>query len=235
MAFLTYRKLLVCNNYDCVIRPPFLNKKDRFYIKFLQKKVKLLTFVSQNAELMESKYSILTDSERFGRFFAEYRDHFVKIAYSYLYDMDAARDIVTDSFVYVWERRYELSSEQNLKGYVYMCVRNRCISWLRERSVRVRIEDELSRSAEWKLRLSVDSLSDNDISDKLFLNEVSEVFRDRMASMPRRTREIFEASRNENMTYKEIALRYGISVRSVTAEIQTALRLLRASLRDYLP
>ena len=183
---------------------------------------------------MEQKKPILSEPGRFGRFFSDYRDRYVRIAYSYVYDWDTARDIVTDSFLYVWERRDELASEVNLKGYVYLCVRNRCISWLRERQMRSRIEDELSRNAEWKRRAALDSLSD-DTSDRLFASEVSDIFRDELERMPALTREIFEASRYEQMTYREIALRYSISIRRVAAEIQYALQRLRTSLKDYLP
>lgn len=183
--------------------------------------------------MVEQKKPILSEPAQFGRFFSDYRERYVRIAYSYVYQMDVARDIVTDSFLYVWERREELDSEVNLKGYVYLCVRNRCISWLRERSMRTRVEDELSRHAELKRRAALDSLSD-DTSDRLFAKEVSDIFREELLRMPALTRAVFEASRNEQMTYKDIALQYGISVRRVTAEIQYALQRLRLSLKDYL-
>ena len=74
--------------------------------------------------------------EDFGKFFSENNARFVDIAFSYVRDMDAAQDIVMDSFVRIWQRREELADETNMRGYAYMCVRNRCCSYLRQVSMR---------------------------------------------------------------------------------------------------
>lgn len=178
--------------------------------------------------------AILFDSEEFGKFFSEYRSHFVNIAFSYIRDLDAAKDIVTDSFVYLWERRNELTSQTNIKGYVYCCVRNRCNSYLRGKLTHLKATDEMTKSAQRNLQSSLDSLNNDDISNHLFLNEVAAIFQEELAKMPPRTRAIFQASRDEDLTYQEIAEKYGIPVRRVTAEIQTALHTLRHALKDFL-
>ena len=43
------------------------------------------------------------------------------------------------------------------------------------------------------------------------------------------------ASRFDELTYQEIAERYGISQRKVKREIQNVLARMRVSLKDYLP
>lgn len=178
--------------------------------------------------------AILFDSEEFGKFFSDYRSHFVNIAFSYIRDLDAARDIVTDSFVYLWERRNNMASHSNIKGYVYCCVRNRCNSYLREKLTHLKATDELSKAAQWRLQSSLDSLGNDEIYNRLFQNEVAAIFRKELARMPAQTRAIFLASRDENLTYQEIAARFGIPVRRVTSEIQTALHTLRLALKDFL-
>lgn len=82
---------------------------------------------------------------------------------------------------------------------------------------------------------SIESLSQDDLFDKLLGNEILDIFRAELDKMPARTREIFLASRVEHLTYAEIAERFGISVRRVTSEIQSALQLLRRALKDFLP
>lgn len=47
-------------------------------------------------------------AEAFGRLFLECRSSFENIAFSYINDSDAAKDIVTDSFMYLWEHRETL-------------------------------------------------------------------------------------------------------------------------------
>ncbi|WP_304815803.1 RNA polymerase sigma-70 factor [uncultured Alistipes sp.] len=184
---------------------------------------------------MSTPSSILCSSEEFGKFFSEYRTHFVRIAFSYVRDRDAANDIVTDCFVYLWERRAELTSETNLKGYLYCCMRNRCNSFLRAKLTHLKAHDELSKEAQWQIRSGLESLSGDDISDKLFHKELVALFRAELERMPARTRAVFLASREEGMTYQQIAERFDMPLRRVTGEMQSALQHLRISLKDYLP
>ena len=65
-------------------------------------------------------------------------------------------------------------------------------------------------------------------------DEARNIYAEELSRMPELTRAVFLASRDEGLTYQEIALRYGISVRKVTSEIQKALCKLRISLKDYL-
>lgn len=153
------------------------------------------------------------------------------IAFSYVRDRAAAQDIVMDSFVYIWQRRKELANESNLRGYAYMCVRNRCYSYLRHVSLR----GQLSQTDMRLVQSSLESLAKNEIFDKLLGDEMHDIFRAELDNMPARTRDIFLASRVENQTYAEIAERFDIPARRVTSEIQTALQILRYALKDYLP
>lgn len=183
---------------------------------------------------MHTPPSILCNSDQFGKFFSEYKSHFTHIAFSYVRDMDVAKDIVTDSFVYLWERREELTSETNLKGYIYCCIRNRCNSHLRGKLTHIKATDELSKQTQWHLQASLNSLDNDEITKKLFQKEVIAIFQEELAKMPTRTREVFQASRNEELTYQEIAAKYNIPVRRVTSEIQSALQILRHALKDFM-
>ena len=78
-------------------------------------------------------------------------------------------------------------------------------------------------------------LQNDELTQKLFENDIAAILERELARMPARTSSVFHASRVEGKTYKEIAEAQGIPVRTVTREIQTALTLLRKSLKDYLP
>lgn len=173
-------------------------------------------------------------SDEFGVFFSEYKSHFINIAFSYVHDWDIAKDIVTDCFVYLWENRDALNWDQNIKGYVYLRVKSRCISHIREQQALTRAKDELSKTARWKLESSLNSLNNSDLSNKLLQTEILEIFREELSKMPELTRTIFQASRNDDLTYRQIAEKYHLPIRRVTQEIQRALEFLRIPLKDYL-
>ena len=166
--------------------------------------------------------------------FSQYRAGFVSIAQSYVLDRDVAPDIVTYSFMYVWEHRNELAWDDNIKGYIYMAVRARCISWLRSYQAAHRDDDETGRRRNWRIESAIAVLDDDNVSGRIFSNEVHAIYRRELARMPRLTRDIFLASREYGRTYQEIAVMYGIKVRKVTAEMQRALAILRKALKDYL-
>ena len=61
------------------------------------------------------------------------------------------------------------------------------------------------------------------------------IFRKFLADLPEMSLNIFLSSRFEDLTYEEIARKYGVTPRKVKREIQKALEKLRGSLKDYLP
>ena len=65
--------------------------------------------------------------------------------------------------------------------------------------------------------------------------EVAAIVRQSLDRLPELTREVFVARRFEELSYKEIAEKYGITVRRVEFELEKAVKQLRVALKDYLP
>ena len=181
---------------------------------------------------MEKPTKILT-AEEFDRLFND-KERFVRIAYSYVNDIEVATDITTDGFMYLWEHRDKLDIGINIKGYIYNYIRTRCISFLRKRKSMLKAHSELYRKELWRIESGINTLSNEELIDKLFESEIVEIYRRELAKMPVLTRNVFLASRLENMTYYQIAQKFNLTVRQVTSEIQRASLLLRAPLKDYL-
>ena len=80
---------------------------------------------------------ILT-AEEFDKLFND-KERFIRIAYSYINDMEMATDITTDGFMYLWEHREHLDFDVNIKGYIYNYVKTRCISHLRKRKSMLKV------------------------------------------------------------------------------------------------
>ena len=175
---------------------------------------------------------ILT-AEEFDKLFND-KERFVRIAYSYVNDIEVATDITTDGFMYLWEHRDKLDIDISIKGYIYNYIRTRCISFLRKRKSMIKAHSELYRKELWRIESGINTLSNEELIDKLFESEIVEIYRRELAKMPVLTRNVFMASRLENMTYFQIAQKFNLTVRQVTSEIQRASLLLRAPLKDYL-
>lgn len=181
---------------------------------------------------MEKPTKILT-AEEFDKLFSE-KERFVRIACSYVNDIEAATDITTDGFMYLWEHRDKLDIDANIRGYIYNYIRTRCISFLRKRKSMLKAHSELYKKEQWRIESGINTLSNEELIGKLFESEIVEIYRRELAKMPMLTRNVFLASRLENMTYYQIAKKFNLTVRQVTSEIQRASLLLRTPLKDYL-
>lgn len=82
-------------------------------------------------------------------------------------------------------------------------------------------------------RLSIIALSD-DSSQKVYCKEMSVIIDKTLNSLSPDIRETFLMSREEGLSYKEIAEKSNVSIKTIEYRITKALKLLTASLSDFL-
>ena len=173
-------------------------------------------------------------SQEFSLLFARWHDPFVNIAASYIHDRPAAEDIVADCFTRFWDKREELRLTSLPEAYLLTSVKNRCLNYLRDMATRMRISQNMQEDSYRAILTEIDILDGQEMA-LLFREDVQRIFAEFMKTLPPLTRNIFYSSRFEDLTYDEIADKYGVSSRKVKREIQKVLELMRASLKDYLP
>ena len=180
----------------------------------------------------EHTTGILSEAE-FNDLYENFRAMYVNIAASYVHDLSTAEDIVNESFVRLWNKREEVLSG-NYESYMFKIVTNRCLDCLKNQKIKEKNLEHIQEGGMALLDFEINSLEGCNPTE-LFRTEVLELLNKSLERMPKSTGQIFLASRGEGLTYEEIAAKFGIPVRKVTAEIQAALKFLRADLRDYLP
>lgn len=173
-------------------------------------------------------------AKEFGLLFMRYRDKFISIARSYVRDEVAAEDIVAESFTNFWDNRDKLAPDTIPEAYILQSVKNRCLNHLRDKANRMRIRQQIHDDAYKAIIAEIGVLGKDEIG-LIFRSDIETIFKKLLASVPQSTRDIFVASRFENLTYNEIAEKYGVTPRKVKREIQHMLEILRTSLKDYLP
>ena len=88
----------------------------------------------------------MTKSELEIRFKTHYATMF-RLAMSFLYDEDEARDVVSDVFASLLDGGLAIRSD-NARGFLLTCVRNSCINVIRHKQMRERFIKLYSTSAE---------------------------------------------------------------------------------------
>ena len=158
-----------------------------------------------------------------------FRDHFVglcKFALGYVKDQEAAKEIVQDAFVNLWEKRHSIDLSKPVKSYLSTTVRNKCINHLRDHK---KFSNDL---------LALENLSDEakyDQHDKLVESDIRDQITRAIDELPEKCREIFVLSRYRNMKYQQIAGELQISVKTVETQMSKALQHMRIRLAEYLP
>lgn len=137
----------------------------------------------------------------------------------------AAEDVVQDLFVAVWERRDEWRARgASLRPVLYISARNRAFNVLKRR----RIED---RS---QLQLVHDDRAPGGADETLRWGEMKSAIDRAVDSLPEQCRLIFTLSRQDGMTYGQIARTLQISVKTVETQMGRALKALRVRLGVHL-
>ena len=173
------------------------------------------------------------DTSSFTRIFTEYYMRFVRFACSYVKNKSVAEDLVMDSIMTFWKKKEDLLEDTNIPAYILTVLKNKCIDHLRHISAMNRVSEQCSSTQFWELNIRIKALESFD-PNEVFKEEIIAIVNKTLASLPKNTRDIFMKNRYDNLSYKEIASMYDISVKGVEYHISKTLNALRLHLVDYL-
>jgi RNA polymerase sigma-70 factor (ECF subfamily) len=140
--------------------------------------------------------------------------------------IDAAEELVQETFLRVWQNRERLDPAQSLRSYLYRAVLNHALNELKHRRVETR----------WlRLESTAPSSLDAGADDAVQANELAAAIAHTLDSLPDRCRLIFSMSRDQGLTYAEIGNILGISIKTVETQMGRALKALRAGLAAFFP
>ncbi|MFP5079920.1 RNA polymerase sigma factor [Pedobacter sp. JCM 36344] len=132
-----------------------------------------------------------------------------------------AQDVVQDLFMSFWAKSAELDLKINLLGYLYVTARHKVLNTIRKRKTSDRFIDGL----EAYVLMHSDSIIDQ-INEK----ELAVAIETEIKNLPEKMRVVFEYSRKEYLSHREIADQLGISDKTVKKQVANAIRILRLKL-----
>ncbi len=138
--------------------------------------------------------------------------------YYWCTDQEVATDITQEAFMKLWEKKVDYEPNK-VKGLLYHMAKQLWIDQLRKNA-----------SAQ-KYELTLAFKHSTDIPNiPIELAELKEQYERTLTNLPIKQREVFLMSRGDDLTYKEIAERLGISVKAVEKRMNIALQKLRKDL-----
>jgi RNA polymerase sigma-70 factor (ECF subfamily) len=174
-------------------------------------------------DFAESDYlrRLKQDDERaFDALFRHYSALVYRFAYSYLKSRPAAEEIVQECFIKIWEKRAQLRDDLPLKGYLFTTAHHAVLNELRRDQHNLRLHGQVAAAA-----------GPASVPNEVEYQEMEALYQAALERLPPKQREAFLLSRQQGLSYPEIAERQGVSVKTVEAHMVQALKTMRLYFR----
>lgn len=161
-----------------------------------------------------------SNQEAFTTLYKKYWKQVYNFSRLYLTSQSVAEEVVQEVFIKVWESRDFMREGDNFKGLLFIITRNLIFNMHRKN-----LNEDF-------YKMTVLSAMENsyDIEEEIDAKNLGEYIDLLIADLPPRRQEIFNLSRKENKSYKEISQLLGVSEKTVENQIGEALKFLRKNI-----
>lgn len=163
----------------------------------------------------------LDDERAFDALFRHYGSLVYRFAYGYLKSRADAEEIVQDCFLKIWEKRQQLREDVPLKGYLFTTAHHAILNQLRRSQHHLRFQTHVA------------TLSPGVATNGAEYSEMEALYQAALEKLPPKRRQIFMLSRQQGLSYSEIAQQLNLSVKTVETQIMQALKFLRTYFRAH--
>jgi RNA polymerase sigma-70 factor (family 1) len=179
-----------------------------------------------------NSYKRYTDQELIGLLksddqlaYTEIYDRYIFVLLNHTYNKtrnrEEAKDIVHEVFARLWANRQQLQITTSMAGFLYTSARNIVLNQVTRKAVESKYFDSILKFAD-----QPQAVTDHRIRE----NQLIAIIEKEIAELPAKMREVFELSRKQHLSHKEIAERLDISEQTVSKHVTNALRILRVKL-----
>jgi len=161
-------------------------------------------------------------------FFALYERYKVVLylhAKRMLDDEDETKDVIQEIFTTLWDKRAVLTIGTSVKSYLYTATRNKVLNLLTHRKFEINYLNSLQK---------VIDLTENGVEDQIREKQLIKMIESEIEQLPIKMRQVFELSRKQHLSHKEIAEQLNISDKTVKKQINNAIKILRRKIRVIL-
>ena len=162
------------------------------------------------------------DMSAFDIIYRKYSKKLYRFAYSIVKVKPDAEGIVHEVFIKVWEKRNKIDEYLSFESYLFTITYNTTISFIREKVKENKYIEHLKS-------IQNPSIQSN-IIPEIEYKELKDKSEKIIGLLPSRQKQIYKLSREEGLTYKEIAFKLNISVNTVETHMARALKSIRKNL-----
>jgi len=163
------------------------------------------------------------DKNAFKSLYNRYSRKIYFFSLKYLRNESEAEELVQSVFINIWENRETLDANVSVKSYIYKAAVNHIYNHLKRKAIRARYtESEISKG----------EIYSNQTYEQVFLHDLESTLSTIVETLPSQQKKIFLLSRIEGLSYKEIAGKLDVSVRTVENQMYRSLKIIKNSLKS---
>ena len=161
----------------------------------------------------------------FGELYVRYKGRLLHYCKRSLKNQTESEDLVHDIFLQVLEKRDSLNPELSFWGYLQKNAQNRILDKFKKFDIHSRFAQHIIMNGDVSTNQTETLINDNDYTK--LLNEIID-------SLSPKQKEIFNLSRIQGLTYKEIAELKQISIETVREHVYLSLKKIKKYLMQHI-
>lgn len=174
-------------------------------------------------DLLLKKYSEGNRSA-YNVLFKRYYDGLYRYTLKNVKNSCVAEELTMDVMLSLWKKKGDILVEHNLKAYLFRCVKNAIYNHYRKKIIPTVSMDLVTEDQ---------TLTSKPADHELQSRELEKLYRNKLSQLSPQRRKVYEMSREENMTYAEIAKSMDLSVNTVENYMVASLGFFRKQLKEH--
>ncbi len=158
-----------------------------------------------------------SDLEAFDVIFDKYSNRLFGFALKYLKSKEETEELVQDVFLKIWENRKKLKRGASLKSYLFTISYHNICKYFRRKHLQGKLKEDIGLFSD----ISVD------MEEQIDYHSILEQIEELIEKLPPKQRVVFEKSRKEGKSSREIAREMNLAPGTVDNLISMALKFLR--------
>lgn len=164
------------------------------------------------------------DERAFHDIFNRFHRQIFQFAFNFLKDKEQSEEIVQNTFLNFWLHRNRLDATKPIAPLLFTIAQRTLVDAWRKAASSKEYREYALRTME---------AASNETEDKILSGDLERITQEALDLLNKQQRKVFALSRNEELSYEEIAERLGLSKHTVKYHLVNALKILKAHLRKH--